>query len=85
MNDNISQAGSRLTLEGLFKLRSDMKLVPALAESFEANEEATEFIFHLRKGVTFPDGTPFNAGGGQVQLRPRRQPGQQPQARRASM
>lgn len=38
-----------------------MKLVPALAESFEASEEATQFIFHLRKGVTFPDGTPFNA------------------------
>jgi glutathione transport system substrate-binding protein len=61
LNDNISQAASRLTHEGLFKLDRDMKLVPALAESFEANEEATQFIFHLRKGVTFPDGTPFNA------------------------
>jgi glutathione transport system substrate-binding protein len=61
INDNISQAASRLTHEGLFKLDRDMKLVPALAESFEANEEATEFIFHLRKGVKFPDGTPFNA------------------------
>src|SRR3954451_14754629 len=61
LNDNISQAASRLTHEGLFKLDRNMKLVPALAESFEANEEATQFIFHLRKGVTFPDGTPFNA------------------------
>src|ERR1700686_5847070 len=61
LNDNIFQAASRLTHEGLFKLDRDMKLVPALAESFEANEEATQFIFHLRKGVTFPDGTPFNA------------------------
>jgi glutathione transport system substrate-binding protein len=61
LNDNVSQAASRLTHEGLFKLDRDMKLVPALAESFEANEEATQFIFHLRKGVTFPDGTPFNA------------------------
>jgi glutathione transport system substrate-binding protein len=50
LNDNISQAASRLTHEGLFKLDRDMKLVPALAESFEANEEATQFIFHLRKG-----------------------------------
>jgi glutathione transport system substrate-binding protein len=61
LNDNISQAASRLTHEGLFKLDRDMKLVPALAESFEANEEATRFTFHLRKGVTFPDGTPVNA------------------------
>jgi glutathione transport system substrate-binding protein len=61
LNDNISQAASRLTHEGLFKLDRDMKLKPALAESFEANAAATEFIFHLRKGVTFPDGTPFNA------------------------
>jgi glutathione transport system substrate-binding protein len=62
LNDNISQAASRLTHEGLFKLDRDMKLIPALAESFEANEEATEFVFHLRKGVTFPDGTKFDAG-----------------------
>src|SRR5260370_38257076 len=60
LNDNISQAASRLTHEGLFKLDRDMKLIPALAERFEANEEATQFIFHLRKGVKFPDGTPFN-------------------------
>jgi glutathione transport system substrate-binding protein len=61
LNDNISQAASRLTHEGLFKLDRDMKLVPALAESFEANDAATEFIFHLRKGVVFPDGTPVDA------------------------
>lgn len=61
LNDNISQAASRLTHEGLFKLDRDMKLVPALAESFEANATATEFVFKLRKGVVFPDGTPFDA------------------------
>lgn len=62
LNDNISQAAARLTHEGLFKLDRDMKLVPALAESFEANATATEFVFKLRRGVSFPDGTPFNAG-----------------------
>jgi glutathione transport system substrate-binding protein len=61
LNDNISQAAARLTHEGLFKLDRDMKLVPALAESYESNATATEFIFKLRKGVSFPDGTPFNA------------------------
>ena len=61
LNDNISQAAARLTHEGLFRLDRDMKLVNALAESFEANATATEFVFHLRKGVVFPDGTPFDA------------------------
>jgi glutathione transport system substrate-binding protein len=61
LNDNVSQSAARLMFEGLYILDHDMKLVPALAESYETNEEATEFIFHLRKGVSFHDGTPFNA------------------------
>ena len=61
LNDNISQAAARLTHEGLFKLDRDMKLVPGLAESFTANDTATEFVFKLKQGISFPDGTPFNA------------------------
>lgn len=34
--------------------------VPALAESWEQKDSKT-YILHLRKGVTFHDGTPFNA------------------------
>lgn len=37
------------------------KVVPNIAESFEANEDATEFTFHLRKGHKWSDGTPFTA------------------------
>jgi len=61
LNDNLSQSAARLMFEGLYMLDEHMKLQPQLAESYEANEEATLFIFHLRKGVTFHDGTPFNA------------------------
>ncbi len=61
LNDNLSQAVARLTHEGLFRLDRNMKLVPGLAETFEANATATEFVFHLRHGVSFPDGTPFDA------------------------
>lgn len=37
------------------------QVVPALAESWEVSEDGTEYIFHLRKGVTFHNGEPFNA------------------------
>lgn len=36
-------------------------LAPGLAESWEANESSTVWTFHLRKGVRFHDGTPFDA------------------------
>lgn len=34
---------------------------PALAESWEGGPEDTTYVFHLRQGVMFHDGTPFNA------------------------
>jgi glutathione transport system substrate-binding protein len=61
LNDNLSQSATRLMFEGLYMLDEHMKLQPQLAESFDASEDAKEFTFHLRKGVTFHDGTPFNA------------------------
>ncbi|NPA90949.1 MAG: ABC transporter substrate-binding protein [Chloroflexi bacterium] len=36
-------------------------LKPVLATSWESNADATEWTFHLRKGVKFQDGEPFNA------------------------
>jgi peptide/nickel transport system substrate-binding protein len=38
----------------------NLKLTPLLAESWE-NPEPTKWVFHLRKGVTFHDGSPFTA------------------------
>lgn len=36
-------------------------LSPVLATSWEANDDATEWTFHLREGVKFQDDTPFDA------------------------
>lgn len=61
LNDNLSLSACRLMFQGLYGFDKDMKLIPALAESYTANDAATEFTFRLRQGVVFHDGTPFNA------------------------
>lgn len=48
-------------LEGLVKVTEDGTLVPALAESWSISEGATEYVFYLRRGVSFHDGRPFTA------------------------
>jgi peptide/nickel transport system substrate-binding protein len=48
--------------EGLVTLEpGTTEVVPGLAESWEASEDGTSYTFRLREGVTFHDGTEFNA------------------------
>jgi peptide/nickel transport system substrate-binding protein len=54
----------RITLnvcEPLVWMPSATEIVPGLAESWEVSEDGLEYTFHLRQGVTFTDGSPFNA------------------------
>ena len=60
-SDTLSGGIQRLMMDGLFGFDDDMKIIPMLAESYEANDNATEFTIHLRKGISFTDGTPFDA------------------------
>ena len=46
--------------EGLVTRDKNLKLVPALAESWET-PEPTRWRFHLRRGVKFHNGDPFTA------------------------
>lgn len=61
VNDTLSQSACKLMLQGLYGFDKDMGLIPVLAESYTANDGATEFTFKLRSGITFHDGAPFNA------------------------
>ena len=40
---------------------ADGKVSPWIAESWEQNDDASQFTLHLKKGVTFSDGTPLDA------------------------
>jgi peptide/nickel transport system substrate-binding protein len=50
-----------LVYSGLTRKLADGTFVPDLAESFEVSPSGTTYTFHLKKGLTFHDGTPITA------------------------
>ena len=61
VNDTLSQSACRLMMQGLYGFDKDMNLIPVLAESYTASEDAKEFTFKLRTGISFHDGALFDA------------------------
>ncbi len=60
-DDPIFRRGAGYT--GLVRWSVDWSsVVPDVAESWEVNADATEYIFHLREGLKWSDGVPFTAG-----------------------
>ncbi|MFM2485346.1 ABC transporter substrate-binding protein [Celerinatantimonas yamalensis] len=47
--------------EGLVRMNTQGKIIPALATSWQKNKDGTLWTFKLRPDVSFQDGTPFNA------------------------
>ncbi len=48
--------------EGLVRWDPQWKeIIPNIAKSWEANDEGTEYTFHLREGMKWSDGEPFTA------------------------
>ena len=48
--------------DGLTRFTADARVEPALAERWEVTPDGLTYTFHLRRGVTFHDGTPLTAG-----------------------
>ncbi|MGO8858784.1 MAG: ABC transporter substrate-binding protein [Steroidobacteraceae bacterium] len=57
----ISEALDGNVYEGLVQFAADGSVLPQLAASWDLSKDGLTYIFHLRQGVHFHDGTPFDA------------------------
>ena len=57
----IDYTRARVHLNNLLQFNDDMTLGPDLATHFEVNADASQYTFHLEKGVTFHDGKDMTA------------------------
>lgn len=62
-----------LIFNNLIELDLHFKKVPGLATQWSHNEDATQWSFKLREGVSFHDGEPFNAEAAKFNLDYRRE------------
>ena len=60
LNESTTHAHIGHVYEGLIARDKELKIIPALAESWET-PEPTRWRFHLRKNVKFQNGNPFTA------------------------
>lgn len=67
-SDTLSGGIQRLIMDGLFGFDDKMGQIPMLATGYTANDDATEYVIALREGISFTDGTPWNAEAAKANL-----------------
>lgn len=67
-SDTLSGGIQRLIMDGLFGFDDKMGQIPMLATGYTANDDATEYVITLREGISFTDGTPWNADAAKANL-----------------
>ena len=67
-SDTLSGGIQRLIMDGMFGFDDDLNQIPMLATGFTANDDATEYVITLREGISFSDGTPWNAEAAKANL-----------------
>lgn len=68
VTDSPSATVTSHIFETLFELTADGEIVPHLVESYTVSEDGLTWTLSLRSGITFHDGTPFNAEAVKVNL-----------------
>jgi len=58
---NPGEQVNRMMYENLVRFNTKMQIEPALAESWTQSPDGLVWTFKLRKGISFHDGTPFDA------------------------
>lgn len=64
----------RIIYDNLVTLDEDGELAPYLADSWDISEDGKTYTFHLQEGVTFSDGSPWNAEALQLNFEHMRDP-----------
>lgn len=67
-SDTLSGGIQRLIMDGMFGFDDDLGQIPLLATGYTANEDATQYVITLRQGVSFSDGTPWDANAAKANL-----------------
>jgi ABC-type oligopeptide transport system substrate-binding subunit/tetratricopeptide (TPR) repeat protein len=63
IGDDISTFIAAQLFEGLVEIDPDYNVLPAVAARWEVADRGTRYVFRLREGLRWSDGTPLTAGG----------------------